>query len=248
VTGEPKDKTEPWVEAQNMRYAFGYLSKAAMGEFMQSLGMRGYPSAALVDPQGTVVWAGHPASLSSSTVEKHLRGADRTPVNIRAVTRTWPESAKKAADALRKGKLADALVEASALDIDPNTVRSDVESFIADAATAIKSLHAKGDLLGFEEAMKASGKDLAGLEQSVELEELLKEMRRDGDSKAIISAQRKLLKYGEKIAEQRKSKELDKLEEAIDKIAGKHPGTFVETQAEKLRSAIAQRRESPDVR
>ena len=41
--------------------------------------MTGYPSAALVNPKGVVVWQGHPSGLQKDKLENHLAGAMTTP-------------------------------------------------------------------------------------------------------------------------------------------------------------------------
>ena len=97
MTGESKEKTEPWVEKHGAKYAYAYDKGTKL---FSALKCRGYPSAALVDPNWTVVWTGHPASLNDGLIEKHIGGASRTPVGINAIAKTWPSEAAPVKKAL----------------------------------------------------------------------------------------------------------------------------------------------------
>jgi len=242
VTGESKDKTEPWVEQHDMQYAYGYMDKGELTELMGSLGWRGYPSAALVDPKGTVVWTGHPASINGSLIKKHLKGASRTPVSQSAITRNWPEEARSVAAAIKKGNLADAREQAKKLTIEPNTVLADVDQVIERRVRRLRELHDTGDYLGFDQQLKQKGKDLSGLPERVELDELLKAVRKDRGAKAVMTAQKKLAKLAAKLPDMKKPKDLLKLAGAVRKISRKHPGTYAETAAKELLAKIDKRR------
>jgi hypothetical protein len=54
-----------------MAYPIGFED----GTAVKALGIQGIPHAVLVDPDGVIVWAGHPAGLDQKTVEKALAGA-----------------------------------------------------------------------------------------------------------------------------------------------------------------------------
>lgn len=230
MTGESKEKTEPWVEQHSMQYDFGYMTKEAMTPFMAALGMRGYPSAALVNPKGIVVWTGHPASLNGGTIKKHLKGASKTPVDIGAVVRNWPKEAVHARKAFIKDTLGKALAEAKKLPPEW-TVAADVERVIERRVAKVNRLHADGDYLGFTAAMKAANRSLAGLEQLADLQATLKDVQKDAAAKKVISAQKKLAKLVAKARELRKRKDADSLSKKIRALAEKNPGTIVETTA-----------------
>lgn len=242
MTGETKEKTEPWVEEHKMQYDYGYMKKADLTPFMGALGMRGYPSAALVDPKGVVVWTGHPSSLNSGTIKKHLKGASTTPVDIGAVVGAWPEEAVHARQAFVKGQLAKALSEAKKLPQEWS-VAGDVERVIERRVAKVQGLYDSGDYLGFNEAMKAANRSLAGLPQLAGLQATLKDVQKDAAKKKVMSAQKKLAKLVEKSHDLRKKKDADSLSKKIRALAGKNPGTIVEKKANALLEQIDKKRQ-----
>lgn len=241
MTGETKEKTEPWVEQHSMQYDFGYMTKESLAPFMKALGMGGYPSAVLVNPKGVVVWTGHPASLSGSVIKKHLRGASKTPVDIGAVVREWPKEAVHVKSAFVAGKLSKALEEAKKL---PQEwpVAGDVERVVTKYITGLRDLHSAGDILGFTTAMKEASKSLHGLPELTELQATLKELQRDAAARSVLSGQKKLAKLSDQIEELRKSKDAQALSGKIRKLADKHPDTIVSRTAEKLLARIEKAR------
>lgn len=233
VTGESKDKTVPWIEQHGVRYAYGYLSKDAMAGFMQALGMRGYPSAALVDPKGEVVWTGHPASIRDGLIEKHLRGAETTPVDVAAVVRKWPDEASHARAAFAAGQLGKALEHAKKLP-EEWSVAADVQRAIDKRVAAMKAKREAGDHLGYTEAVKGAGRMLAGLPVLDELEADVKELLSDREVKRVISGQKKLGKLAAAVPELRKAKDAEQLIGKIRKLTDKYPDTIVQREGDKL--------------
>jgi cytochrome c biogenesis protein CcmG/thiol:disulfide interchange protein DsbE len=61
----------PFAKANAMAYPIGIED----GSAVKVLGIQGIPHAFLVDPNGVIVWAGHPAQLGQQTVENALAGA-----------------------------------------------------------------------------------------------------------------------------------------------------------------------------
>jgi len=61
----------PFAKANAMAYPIGIEDGSAAKAF----GIQGIPHAVLVDPNGVIVWAGHPAQLGQQTVENALAGA-----------------------------------------------------------------------------------------------------------------------------------------------------------------------------
>ena len=243
MTGETEAKTKPWVEKHGVEYAFGYLTKDALSPWMEALGMRGYPSAALVDPKGTVVWTGHPASVTGSLIEKHLKGVDKTPVDVRAVVRSWPKEATHARSAFVAGKLSKALEIGRGLPAEWGV--ADAVQRVIDKRTArLRACRDDGDLLAFADGVKAAGRSLAGMPVLAELQAELKELQKDPANKKVISGQKKLQKLAKGVAGLEKQKGRRQLVGKLRKLAKKYSGTFVAMQANKLIAKIEQRRES----
>lgn len=232
MTDETKENTEPWIESNGVEYAYCYLDKGTIGNWMKSLGMRGFPSAVLVDPKGTVVWVGSPYSLNDSLIEKHIRGASRTPVEY-AISKRWPEAASKVASEFKKGHLAKALTEARLSD-NLGDVARDVQRVITRRAEKLKALHAAGDFLAFTEAAPAEIKALKGLPEGAALDELMKSVKADKLAKTVIKAQKALVKISRAINESTKAKELASLIKKLEKVAGKHEADFAGKSASKL--------------
>jgi len=69
---EPRGQVEAFVKQNEMEYLIGIDGGGAAAK---AFGVAGFPSAFLIDPQGVVVWAGHPAALGDADVERALAGA-----------------------------------------------------------------------------------------------------------------------------------------------------------------------------
>ena len=100
MTAETPKDTDPWMKSLDGKYAYAYERS---GKLMSELGCNGYPSAALVNASGMVIWVGHPASIPNNLIQEAIKGALPKPVY------EWPASASAAAAALRKKKYADAI-------------------------------------------------------------------------------------------------------------------------------------------
>jgi tetratricopeptide (TPR) repeat protein len=69
---EAGGQVEAFVKQNEMEYLIGLDGGGAAAK---AYGVAGFPSAFLIDPQGVVVWAGHPAALGDADVERALAGA-----------------------------------------------------------------------------------------------------------------------------------------------------------------------------
>ena len=95
-----------------------------------------------------------------------------------------------------------------------------------------------GDFLGAQERGKMLKKQLAGLPEADIVEAALYCISKNKEAKANISAQKTLVRLrGVRI---RKKSDVDKIVRQVERLAEKHPGSFVETQA---MSFIAELRE-----
>jgi len=71
AVNEKEAVVAPFAKANAMAYPIGIEDGSAAKAF----GIRGTPHAVLVDPNGVIVWAGHPVQLGQQTVENALAGA-----------------------------------------------------------------------------------------------------------------------------------------------------------------------------
>jgi thiol-disulfide isomerase/thioredoxin len=68
LTDEPKDKVEPFVKEMNMNYAVGGGSKT-----LNQYGVKGIPTAFIIDPSGEIAWKGHPMSGMDEALEAQIK-------------------------------------------------------------------------------------------------------------------------------------------------------------------------------
>ena len=231
MTDESKEKTEPWVEKHGAKYPYAYDKG---GKLFNALKCRGYPSAVLVSPDWTVVWAGHPASLQESTIEQHIGGASRTPVGINAIARTWPKEAAPVKKALLKkdyAKALDAALKVSGQSPEGQQVVDTVRQLITSNVEGVLSLKEKGDYLHFTQRAKELARSLDGLEEGEKLEALLDEVKKDKQAQKCIKGQKALARVSKMLGKVRKKKDLDPLIAQCEKLADKYDGTYAGEQA-----------------
>ncbi|HVS17996.1 MAG TPA: hypothetical protein VMT18_05300, partial [Planctomycetota bacterium] len=70
LSDEGPDVVEPYAEERGLSLRVGMRSRTN-----SSYEVKGIPHAVLIDPEGTVVWRGHPGGLSSGKVKDVLKGA-----------------------------------------------------------------------------------------------------------------------------------------------------------------------------
>jgi Redoxin len=72
VTDEPEGPTMKYMEDTGWKAIVAFEPGSAS---MAAYGFKGYPSGALVNAKGEVVWTGHPSEVDDSMIEKYLQGA-----------------------------------------------------------------------------------------------------------------------------------------------------------------------------
>jgi hypothetical protein len=235
VTGETKENTDPWVKEQGQQYPYMYLEKAQISAFMKDLGMRGYPSAVLVDPKGKIAWVGSPYSVNGSLVKKHLRGASKTPVNVNAVTKNWPDSAKAVKAAYGKGQLAKALSAAESLDARTREgVIADLRRAIDRKVAAMKAQDKEGDYFGYLASVAQAGKTMSGLPELAELQTRAKEIKADPEAKKVVKAQKQVDKIAQKVPKMSSRKDYEGAIKKLYKLRDKNDGNYAGKTAVKL--------------
>lgn len=221
---EDKGKTEAWISELGVQYPYAYFGD---GKLSEATGHKGYPHAALVDPKGTIVWAGHPSSLSNGTVESALKGASKY------ISYGWPKEFQKVAKAVNEGDFGAAIAEATKLAAAGTERGEEVKAAvvgmldvcIADMNAAMEG----GDFYAANEiAERLSGK-LKGLDQDQAVAAVLERLKKDKDVKTILKGQTALQKVMQ--GELRKDKQVEAAMAKAEKIAKKYPGTIVERQA-----------------
>ena len=223
MTDEPEGLTEKWVEDHDVKYAYAYDKS---GKLSRQLGVTGIPHSFLLDPSGQIVWRGHPMSLHAGIIEKHLDGALELPIW------EWPKALSTVKKSMLGQKYGKALAAADKLiQKDESAAKyRDAIQFIVDGKVGVLSASIEsGDFLGAQEQGKLLKKQLDGLPEADIVEEALSSISKDKEAKVIINAQKTLARLrGTRI---RKKSDVNKVVRQVERLAEKHPGSFVETQA-----------------
>ena len=77
VTDEPKSLVGPDVQKKKMKYP---VASSVGSDFMAQYGIKGFPSAFLIDADGMVVWSGHPGGFEESMLTDLLAKVQPLPV------------------------------------------------------------------------------------------------------------------------------------------------------------------------
>lgn len=229
MTGEAQGDTEKWIEKHGAKYAYAYDKGNKLSRFF---GIKGIPHAVLIDPSGTVVWNGHPGSLSVDAIQKSLAGALPKPMW------EWAPATKTVRAALMKREYAKALAEAAKLgeaDGGP-TILTSIEGIVKSRVEGMRSAYAQGDYLTAEEAASALSKELAGLPDQDAAAQVLADLKANKDAQPVLKAQKQIAKI--RAAGLTKRKEIEAAVEDLQKIISQLPGSFAAKEADALVTAL----------
>jgi hypothetical protein len=214
-------------------YAYAYDKTGKVGG---RLGVAGIPHAFLIDPQGKIVWDGHPGELSEATIEKALSGSLPKPLF------EFPGSATAVRTALAKHNLAVALAEAAKVPDNESgaDLKRAIQGLISGRVANMKSALKDADYLTALEAATALKKDLTGLPEAPEAEKALAEITANKDAPPVIAAQKKI----RAILEQKLGKRLDyeKAVSDLKKMVGDLKGKYASKEADEALVTIAKRK------
>ena len=231
---EDRGKTEAWIKDLGVEYPYAYFKDDVLSRATEH---SAYPHAALIDPQGVVVWTGHPSSLSNGEIEKHIKGASKF------ISYGWSEEFMPVAKAVGKREFAKAVAEVDKLAAKGVAAAADVKTSVlgmldAEVAEMNKALEA-GDFYAANTVASALDGKLKGLEQAAAIDAVLTRLSTDKQAKEILDGQTKLQKIAQ--GELRKDKQLEDAIKRAEQLAGKYPGTIVETQAKEFVTKLQDR-------
>ena len=131
LSDEGADLVEPYVDEMGITVRVGAGSQAG-----NAFKIKGYPSSAVVNAEGKVIWQGHPSSLSKGTVEEALKGAKPRNTNMLAFAPQTAAEGRVAAHlkSVELGKLGKTHAALAALASDAKA--SDAEKASAAALSA----------------------------------------------------------------------------------------------------------------
>ncbi len=223
VTWEAEKPTEKWVAQHGMEYAYAYDPG---GKLKRELGVGGIPHAFLIDPEGIVVWRGHPASLKKPMIEEVLTGSLAAPLW------DWPESADEVAEALMDGRFDKALAALEKLEPAAREgLETQVRGLLARRRSTLEAARDAGDWLQVEWRAERLADAAEGLPEQELAEGLLAELKSDRVKKGILKAQEELRKLEAK-TDFGKASKLEKSIKKLEKLGDEHAGTIVEREAQ----------------
>ena len=191
---------------------------------MRAVGAKGFPSSVLIDSSGTIVFAGHPAKVTSEMVTNATAGA--LPIGLY----DWPDDLKKAAKTLRKGDYEGTLAAINKEGPDFTTYADAIRAVVAGKIKALDAAIGSGDWLRVETMAKGLKDQLGKLPEAEEVKTALDNLKADKEAQAILKAQKRIAKVFEKKINKSKA---SKLKDSVRKIAKDYPGTVVERDADR---------------
>lgn len=230
VTTESAKKTLPWIEKNEVEYAW---CRDPKGELQRLFRVQSIPSAALIDPFGTVQWIGDPRRLKEEAIESALVGTLSQPVW------EWPEDARPLASLLEKGEFATALQEAAKLParegFDPQAlVRGRFAPLVARFEGLVeRAEHGAAFRLG-----ERLERGLATLPEGEQVSARMNALRADPEIMGQLNAEARLTELEARAATLRKSAEARELRSEVAAFLETKPGPEFGRRAKILLDAI----------
>lgn len=196
MTDEPANLVEPFIAANKVAYPI-VIEKG--NKSFTALGFSGFPSACLVDPQGNIVWSGHPASLPEAQIEKALQGARPPGYKLPAGIK----SAEKLLEKGEFGKAHEAIKTLMAGKLDDESMKAGQElldRFEGDAKSLAEAAKVNAEAKEYFEAtgkLERLQKQYAGVPGAEGADAKLKELLADPEVKKSIKGSEQLLKAKE---------------------------------------------------
>lgn len=204
LSDEPREKVEPFAQQLGMTYAVGGGSPSG-----EAYGVKGIPTAFVVDTTGTVIWEGHPMSaLMEQAIEAQLK---KSPPKVMSPQEKAAATAllDKAEEAVKKEQFALAASFIAKLQqADDASVQARIEGIrksLAEAAgarlaEADKSIEAK-DYYKASVALAQVSALAPGSEAATKAEARLKELAADQNARAAIDQGKREAQAAELLAE-----------------------------------------------
>lgn len=227
LSNESEDLVSNYVEEMgiSVRTAAGFSTG-------DDWGVRSYPSAALIDTSGKIVWTGHPSEVSGSKVKSALKGAKGGGGGFLSfsVSRELNPKLKKAADLALDGKLGKALAAARKLADDAKAdpaAREDAEVFAGEILGFGELLMGQSEALIERRSMvkgldvlETLGKEFKGTELGATLTKRLGEIAGDEELQLELAADQAWQKAMEAVEKRGLKKAAGKFEGIVKKYPG----------------------------
>ncbi len=243
LSDENAEKVEPY----SAQYDLPFPVAAGSGsnrQFSQLSGARGIPHSYLVDHEGTVIWEGHPGSLSKGTVEKAVKAAPKlaNPMLALHFSETAKGALGKAYAAASSGKLAEALKGFAKVSADERSSSGDrasasdaaerIESHVGSIMTQIEKALERGHVLPAVRALDMLSDELKGHASGTRAANRLAEVTKD----KVLANEIKGAEALEKALELGAKRGMKKAKGKLEAVIKNFPGTKA---ADRARAKIA---------
>lgn len=237
ITSEDASKVEPFILEHGVTYSVGISTDSS------AYGGGGIPHAYLIDPSGTVVWEGHPASLSDGDIEKATRKTKD--FYVRKVT----AELKPAASAFEKGKLSEAkaLAEAAKADGRGDDVNGDADYILARVSQfltfwnrTIEKSTETGRYDDVLDALEKIQKHYPDTDEATAAAAKEKELKADPRVKAEMDAWKKLDKLIEDVPDAKgNERKLKSIQKKLEKFLSSYSTSKAAKRAQQVLDAIS---------
>ena len=193
MSNEASGLLEKHIENKGIAYP---IAKTKGEDIDRMYGVKGFPSGALLDPQGRVVWTGHPGSVPHSTIEELLaqtafvppiEGEDYKKINKLIAT----QDLGKAMAAIAKE------LERSPEDVALAKSQADIEGLAARKLAYAKQATEARDFARAVDVYEEAQSLFKGMEVADQAKELQKAIEKDPAAKDELAAWSKMVKGDE---------------------------------------------------
>ena len=227
LSDEETSLVEPYVDQLDLPFLVGAGSTSN-----KAYGVEGIPHSVLIDPQGILVWEGHPGELSKADLKKALKGAKRPKVDHLSVRIEGDvdKRVEKARDLAADGELASAMKEVGSVLADGKSDEGAKKS--AAALESAIDAHAKllagqaEQLLKAREVQRAItvltdlSREFASSEVGAAAKKRLEAVNSDEKLKAELDASKAFDRLKDQIRPLKQDKKKPKIEEFVKKYQG----------------------------
>jgi peroxiredoxin len=235
---EDRRKTEEWIRTRGVRYAWAWDPKARTSSWF---GVTGIPHGVLLDPDGTIVWRGHPSQLRDETIEQVLARSVSEPFW------RWTGPRAPVRDALEANDYGRAIAAARALESSDGHVL--VEALRARIVRRMDSIHAAREAENFlqvEALARVAASDFRGLPEGDEAASLLRALEGDRDAQRIMSGQRAFAAIEFQARSVQARSYARSLILKLQELSTRHQGTVVAKDADLLARRLQKKLSSLD--
>lgn len=241
VTTEAKGPTEKYVTDTGADMIVALCKPGKDG--MQELGLRGYPSAVLVAPNGKIVWSAHPSGLTEAIIEEHIGDVRMSAPDKLALDLELPKKHAGIAKKLRQGKFGSAWKDLDralqrAKGDDQAVLESalgEVKASLEELQTAITTATQEGRFADVEFTLDLIAKHFQGRDESRDARAAIRELKADLEKRSELEAGRLIRKGQAALAEGKRKSAIRSLEMATK---GRYAETREAARAKKIIAEI----------